>query len=934
MASTAKQQKDKLHGPPRSAPRTAAASSARAARSATTRAPVSPLKHKAATLRSQPHLESTTDDKVNKISTNVIDVPNSVTEANVNEEHHILREINHTSEEFLSESTKEVKEEPNEIEGNSSETSAINELHDSIKTTAVDEYKTANESEMNLTSENEKGETEPSSKVSSRPQTPKSVHSNASRNPKVLSRPMTPSKPAPAAKPTPSRPHTPRQSALPRPKNTTALKSPVRPKPTQPKKPVANENLDPNDISTVFVSKQEEFHRLKKELDLKQQAILEIFNNLQNLRDRMIKEGKSGEGEGLNQHELMIFNVADWAATEVAQLVRNCNPAAEGAGEIIKAIAPIDDDILTEWDKRVLNLPGNFADLCLQAFTARQEVIDWVKEIIANQETINEEDLSRITIYNKQGLDLCEQLGDLKTQADASLQGITQLLKRACQERGLLITVGESLVKQIARLRQDITVNAAIAMEINTANSTGTELAKALEDTRFELEEERASKTILKDKLATAESQLRQTRLRVNKMDRQLREAEASIASLTMTVKSLEDQSRQKEVQLEARARKLKESLKTGEMTNNHVVQQRDALQTELNEMKEQLQRNVSDSQNTVQELNNKIKELKSTLEEERRRKQEEAEMKIMFEDSYRESLNTIEELKMQIAELESNKPNPDLPTEREMELRADLIATKDTLRATEEEIIACKREKVRFLETLTKITESDNKMGMQQKLAGELLSKEELISKMQSQIRELTKNIKLNEQKVLQYEQYVRDMQTCVPVSSNGQDPSSSAAYQELQQEIMNLRMGLLEAVHRNEELTEMLMQKEQQLEQQDKTSRAQVREELINMLQNKETEQSRELSILQQDLEHRMKIVDEVNKQIAAKAEEIQELFSTLESKQQQIHRLEKIVLALEEQQRRAQAQRTRHEEKIAALEHEIAAGGIRRERKFLFF
>lgn len=38
------------------------------------------------------------------------------------------------------------------------------------------------------------------------------------------------------------------------------------------------------------------------------------------------------------------------------------------------------------------------------------------------------------------------------------------------------------------------------------------------------------------------------------------------------------------------------------------------------------------------------------------------------------------------------------------------------------------------------------------------------------------------------------------------------------------------------------------------------QVREELINMLKNKETEQSRELTALQQDLEHRMKIVDEV--------------------------------------------------------------------------
>lgn len=38
------------------------------------------------------------------------------------------------------------------------------------------------------------------------------------------------------------------------------------------------------------------------------------------------------------------------------------------------------------------------------------------------------------------------------------------------------------------------------------------------------------------------------------------------------------------------------------------------------------------------------------------------------------------------------------------------------------------------------------------------------------------------------------------------------------------------------------------------------QVREELINMLKNKETEQSRELSALQQDLEHRMSIVGEV--------------------------------------------------------------------------
>lgn len=46
----------------------------------------------------------------------------------------------------------------------------------------------------------------------------------------------------------------------------------------------------------------------------------------------------------------------------------------------------------------------------------------------------------------------------------------------------------------------------------------------------------------MKEKLGLSESQLRQTRMRVNKMDRQLREAEASITGLTSTVKTLEDQ--------------------------------------------------------------------------------------------------------------------------------------------------------------------------------------------------------------------------------------------------------------------------------------------------------------------------------------------------------------------------------------------------------
>ncbi|XP_060800647.1 cingulin isoform X2 [Amyelois transitella] len=778
-------------------------------------------------------------------------------------------------------------------------------------------------------------------KSSSRPQTPKS----RPQTPRPFSRPTTPkpqagSRPTTPAPRTNSRPTTPRLNA---PSNTktpsTTLASNTRGLTTFTNNQTALVAKEDDDIKSLYNTKQRQFHRMKKELDLKQQAVLELFECLRGLRERMSREGiVSGGGESCQHQELVVFNVADWAADEVAQLCRDATASSmtDGALEMINTIAPIDETSLEDLEVKVSKVPAQLADLCLQSFTARQELIDWVKELIDRNDIGSSEGIERIAQYNAQGLELCEALREYKGRADIALDTLTQLSKRASRERNMLIAIGESLVREIARLRQDLESRAIIVSEMREIRAE-TDTAKSLEEVRRELDEERAAKQVMKEKLANSESQLRQLRIRVTKMDRQLRESEASISSLTGTVKTLEDQSRQREVQLEARARKLKESLKTGELASSQIAHQRDSLQTEIAELKEQIENMTAQHKSAVQELKEQLKAMKQALEEQKSLTQAEVEQKEAIHRALEEKDSAIEELKAKITELEEKIPHPDLPTEREMDLWAELQATKDTLRIAEEEVAACKREKVKFLETLTKITESENKVGMQQKLAAELLSKEEIIAKMQIQTRELTKNIKLNEQKVIQYEQYVHDLQAHNKSMVKTQD--GNASYQELQQEIMKLRMGLLEAVHQKEELNEMLMQKEQQLEEQDKTSRAQarfikVREELINMLKNKETEQSRELTALQQDLEHRMKIVDEVNKQIAAKADEIQELFTTLENKQQQIHRLEKIVLALEEQQRRAQAQRTRHEEKIAALEHELAAGGNRRERKFLFF
>lgn len=61
----------------------------------------------------------------------------------------------------------------------------------------------------------------------------------------------------------------------------------------------------------------------------------------------MSREGVSGCGEGHLQ-ELVVFNVADWTADEVAQLCRDAvaSSATEGAVELINTTVPIGNTFL------------------------------------------------------------------------------------------------------------------------------------------------------------------------------------------------------------------------------------------------------------------------------------------------------------------------------------------------------------------------------------------------------------------------------------------------------------------------------------------------------------------------------------------------------------------------------------------------------------
>lgn len=68
-----------------------------------------------------------------------------------------------------------------------------------------------------------------------------------------------------------------------------------------------------------------------------------MFQNLKSLYERLNNEGISACGEGFLPQELILFNVADWTAQEVAQLYRDAiaSSTPENALELLDETMPI-----------------------------------------------------------------------------------------------------------------------------------------------------------------------------------------------------------------------------------------------------------------------------------------------------------------------------------------------------------------------------------------------------------------------------------------------------------------------------------------------------------------------------------------------------------------------------------------------------------------
>ncbi|XP_069679169.1 putative leucine-rich repeat-containing protein DDB_G0290503 [Periplaneta americana] len=738
-----------------------------------------------------------------------------------------------------------------------------------------------------------------------------------------------------SARPTCSRAsisYMPRISSIPR-KNTASNidmastnKSPQ--KRTASKGPLITDKQNKRGFEIQFLTKKKKLGVLKQELLEKQKSVLEIYSTLADIREKVLDATGKDLGP-LEEIKLIdLGNMRDVLAQDDPP--PTMKHQTEGVNELIE----LSSDFMEKLEEKLQAIPDCYVEFCTNVLktrnTAFENLLNMNGSNAEGDETKLHEHLEKCV---HEGDDLFKQLEDTKA---TQTQAITELLSDIRN----VMTVQISTLENQTPSKHEL----SLQQKVDLLVVENTDLTQKLKACVEELEAERDKGNVLKDRKSSMDLQLIAARQKLRDMEQKLSSDEGKVTQLQSQMKVLEGQLKIRETAFE---NKTKELTKINKIANDQVTKlekQRESLELRVLDLKKSLTTKEEEAVAAITGLQNKINEVTQRLEEEHNLKlQLESELSISeqrmleVEEKGRQLAEMAEKTKTIVVSGEESKHS-----EREVELWNELQSTKVLLKSAQDQINALKEEKDKFLETINKASEDDenNLKEICTKYGAELVQKDDKIKQLQDRIIELLDTVaKCQEQNVL-LDKQMKDYQERIEAQSGNSSINVQTQVQlsQLQQQVLDLEVTVSEAVHQNEQLEQALTQKQLEVEQRDRLMREQskvlkVRDELIGLLKGKEQRQDEHINSLQSDLDEREKKADKVNKEIATKAEELQELYSTLENKQIQVMRLEKLVKQMEEQQERAQAQRTRHEARIAQLEHALMEKRNQRGSKFPF-
>ncbi|XP_015429210.1 PREDICTED: golgin subfamily A member 3-like [Dufourea novaeangliae] len=676
--------------------------------------------------------------------------------------------------------------------------------------------------------------------------------------------------------------------------NNSVRRSPTKPSisPTGFKRPSSSMAAgSAMKLENQYMLKKKRFQQLRKDLLDKQKVAQDIYNEMSQLREKVIACGAKDPGK---LDELRIEVGVTKHVTTPLEPVTQTEPVIKFEEKLV-----IGRKFLENLEKQLQEMPQKSQNFCREIARKQTEFVAFVNSRLKTNteecdgDNANAEMTTQLEAHEKENeiLQTC-----LEEMQSAEVKTIAEIMKTA-----------QDMIEEFENDRVKL---------LESKNVEGQkELQSQLEAVKEELKLERERSHQSKERMRQADSQLQKARVKIRELEAHVENGDGKIQLLQGNLKSLETQMKQKDMAMELKLKDMQKTMKSSENLVNKVEKQRDSFETRLMEIREKMSLKENETMSTIKELSEKLNVMSCTISAERQKRQQAEEAFNELEERYKQ----LEEKSNQLCELaEKNKDFTIIEgnhTENDVRLFNELQETRAELEVQKRMIAQLQTEKEEIVTVMHQAASHDEDEDSREKLAVELVTKTTQLKELIMQNSELKRFAKNAQEKNGTLEKQLKEIQARLQSQTKEGGKAGLNAYAiDLQQQVSDLRHNVAELMQQNVDLENALTQKQLELEQRDRVMREQskflkVRDELLDILKGKVEQQNGELSNSDEN--------NEYIEQIAAKTEAIQKLFTTLKEKQMQIMRLEKMVKLMEDQQDRAQAQRTRLENRIAQLE-----------------
>ncbi|XP_053985474.1 interaptin [Hylaeus volcanicus] len=665
--------------------------------------------------------------------------------------------------------------------------------------------------------------------------------------------------------------------------------------PTGYKRPMSAAAGSAMKLENQYAIKKKRYQLIKKDLMDKQKVAQDLYNHMSQLREQVIASGAKDPGK-LEDLKVEIGGPKQ-QLTIIEPVAENEQPES-----CVENMA-VCEEFVDNLHRQLQEIPRKSQSLCRELLNKQSEFVAFVDSRLKASVEENEEGNSLVQV---------EAQLEVHRKDYESLQACMEDIKE------METKTVEEILKNVRNMVEEFEDQRTKLRELKGVGGQR-ELQSQLNATLEELQAERERSNQNKERLRQTEVQLQKARAKIRELEAHVANDEGKIQMLQANVKNLENQVRQKEQSVDMKMKEMQRTIKNSEALVFKVEKQRDSYESRLVELKEKMSSKENETMNKIKELSEKLDAVTAEVAAESEKRQEAEEALSELEERYKQ----LEEKSNQFCELaERNKDftiTEGSHSENEVRLFNELQAARAEVEMQKEMLAQLQQEKEEIVAVMHQAASNDEEDDTREKLATELVFKNNELKNLKMQYCELKKVAKNAQERNGTLEKQLIEIQTLLHSQSReGGKAGLSAHTIELQQQLSDLRNHLAGVVQQKEELETALTQKQLELEQRECVMREQnkflkARDELLSMMKGKVDHENTDSSNNDENNEY----TEKVHEKIAAKTEAIHELYSSLQAKQMQIMRLEKMVKLMEDQQDRAQAQRTRLENRIAQLE-----------------